>query len=649
MKNLIRLFVSSTFLFYACSSPLTTTNTQETSTPKVAEINGEAIYQDELISYYEQGAANKDSLSEEALREFLPIYLNYRLKLTAAKEAGYESSQEILSDKKSFEEQLAYPLWINGEIENRLLDELVIRSKEQLKVGHVLISLPENAGYDDTLRTYNRLVEVRSKLLDGTISKQRAIDQYSSRRQGRPMGGELGWVSAGWAVKPFEDAIYATKEGDISLPFRTSFGYHIAWIDQIQEKPADRKFSHIFFSTSADSLDIANALQRADSVFSLLKNGHEWDSLAVRFNEDSRSINKGGDIGWVDWNRGLRSQFTDSVMAMNQLGQVRPPFYSSYGVHIVRLDSIREKTSNDEVRDYFIARKTQLNRFKDQKGAVIAEVKKQAESKTWSSNHEQFKAFVQAKNYQYTDNITAPDSLAKRPIYQIGTVTRNVGDFASWVRSQKPGFRALESLDSGFEEFKDIAVQEYVVPFTKQKFPEMAEKTRRYVDGLLVYKVTEDSVWTPVRTDSVALKTWLNRNSGEYMLDKRWSFARVGSYTDTLLQRAKQEISDGVAVDSVRKHFPQHAWEIGEIEDLNIAPFEYLKDIQPGDFSEPFEYRGRKNVIYLRDILPARPMTFDEAYHRLVADYQKVAEEKWLDRLADKYSVVSYLDRIQLE
>ncbi|MDV7400676.1 peptidylprolyl isomerase, partial [Arthrospira platensis SPKY1] len=68
---------------------------------------------------------------------------------------------------------------------------------------------------------------------------------YSSLQRGRSMGGELYYVSAGATVEPFEDTMYSLQVGEVSLPFRSQYGMHLAQVNDRRPRQADRKLSHM--------------------------------------------------------------------------------------------------------------------------------------------------------------------------------------------------------------------------------------------------------------------------------------------------------------------------------------------------------------------------------------------------------------------
>lgn len=97
---------------------------------------------------------------------------------------------------------------------------------EKRRARHILIAEGPNAA-----KTAEQvLAEARKPGADfAALAKKYSTDTGTARE-----GGELGWVERGNLVKPFEDALYAMKAGDIVGPVQTQFGEHIIQLEEIQ-------------------------------------------------------------------------------------------------------------------------------------------------------------------------------------------------------------------------------------------------------------------------------------------------------------------------------------------------------------------------------------------------------------------------------
>ncbi|MDX1775777.1 MAG: SurA N-terminal domain-containing protein [Desulfobulbales bacterium] len=102
---------------------------------------------------------------------------------------------------------------------------------EQRQARHILFKTSE----EDTVDTLGEQMDQAVKVLELARSGEdfaALAKQYSEGPTG-PKGGDLGAVPRGKMVKPFEDALFAMAEGEISEIVETEFGYHIIKLDKI--------------------------------------------------------------------------------------------------------------------------------------------------------------------------------------------------------------------------------------------------------------------------------------------------------------------------------------------------------------------------------------------------------------------------------
>lgn len=113
---------------------------------------------------------------------------------------------------------------------------------EQRKARHILV----NFGADK---------EAAKKKIEGIAAELKSGKDFSDLAKARSddpgskgAGGDLGWVRRGQMVKPFEDALFSMKAGELSGPVESQFGWHLIKLDELkpqQTRPfADAEVQH---------------------------------------------------------------------------------------------------------------------------------------------------------------------------------------------------------------------------------------------------------------------------------------------------------------------------------------------------------------------------------------------------------------------
>lgn len=99
------------------------------------------------------------------------------------------------------------------------------KEKEQVKARHILIKVASDAPAEAVEKAQTEILEIAEKIKSGADFAETA--KKSSQGPSNSMGGDLGWFGRGSMVKPFEDAAFALKPAEVSVPVRTQFGFHL--------------------------------------------------------------------------------------------------------------------------------------------------------------------------------------------------------------------------------------------------------------------------------------------------------------------------------------------------------------------------------------------------------------------------------------
>lgn len=122
---------------------------------------------------------------------------------------------------------------------------------EERRASHILISAPKDAPAADRQKAKALAKSLLKAVRAAPDTFADVAKKYSQDAGSAAKGGDLDFFTRGAMVKPFEDAVFAMKKGDISDLVESDFGYHIIKLTDIKE-PKKRSFDEVRASIEND-------------------------------------------------------------------------------------------------------------------------------------------------------------------------------------------------------------------------------------------------------------------------------------------------------------------------------------------------------------------------------------------------------------
>ena len=205
---------------------------------------------------------------------------------------------------------------------------------EFVKSSHILLNIVTGP---DSMKTIQKaralLAQARSGADFAKLARENSQD-YGSAMQ----GGELGWGSKDRWVKPFADAAFKARVGDIVGPVRTQFGWHIIKVTGKDKREV--QLLDLVMKVKASTQTMETAFQQAQDFGILAKEeGFEKAAENSKFKvEETQEFTKTGSIPGIGPNDAL-SNFAFN----NKVGTIAEPIYVRNGVIISKVSNIREE------------------------------------------------------------------------------------------------------------------------------------------------------------------------------------------------------------------------------------------------------------------------------------------------------------------
>ena len=107
-------------------------------------------------------------------------------------------------------------------------------AEEERSAAHILIPVKPDASAADKAAAKKLADEVHAKVKTAPARFADLAKEFSKDPGSAAQGGDLGQFARGAMVKPFDDAVFAAKAGDLLAPVQTDFGWHIIKVTAVR-------------------------------------------------------------------------------------------------------------------------------------------------------------------------------------------------------------------------------------------------------------------------------------------------------------------------------------------------------------------------------------------------------------------------------
>ena len=631
--NFLKVAVAVLAINFASDAPA-----QKHDTPLLV-INGNSYSVEEFDYIYDKN--NSLSQNPVSRKEYLDLFVNYKLKVNEAVDRGMDTVSSFKKELAYYRNELAKPYLTDKKALDDLVKEAYARMQEDVDVSHILIKLPKNAFPEDTLKAYEKISEIRKKIIDGADFETMALE-YSEDPSVKKNKGHLGYITVFMTVYPFESAAYNTPVGEISPVVRTSYGYHIVKVNAKRESRGEIKVAHIMKVVPRNAPpDVQQkAKNEIDSVYQLLQNGGDFKALAAKFSDDRNTAAKGGELEWFSTGK-MIPEFADAAFLIPENGEYSKPVRSRVGWHIIYRIDKRGLKPYDELKEELEKKISNSRRSLSGRSSTVKRLKKENYFKVDSATVEYLKKTFLVKGITNDVFYERLDAF-KEPLCHFADTTLFLSDFVNYLKKRRDVKIGVSPilLENAMNSFFDDELIEYEKAHLEEKYPEFRYLVNEYHDGLLIFEISQKEIWNKAAADTAGLRKFFEDNSEKYAVPEKFTgdiFFCRNKKTLKEIERLAENTNGGIDTVAVKK-IPGIDFELrtGEFAKGEKPLYDaVLWKVKP---AKKVEYpKGYRISCFFGKFTDGKPVEFEDVKGLVLADYQAFIEKKWIDSLKEKF------------
>ena len=618
----------------------------------ILTINGNKVYKSEFEQIYWKNKKEKLATKED-LDEYIDLFINFKLKVLAAEKLGLDTMNKFINELNGYKIQLEKPYLIDTAINEALIKEAYFRTINEIEASHIMIKVSPTSSPLDTLKAWKTIDSISKVLANTKSSFGELAEELSHCPSGKMDKGNLGYFNAFKMVYPFENAAYNTTIGKVSPIVRTRFGYHLVKPHNLRKAKGRVKAAHIMIvCDSKKQSDCNNAKEKIHAIYSSIMNGESFEEIAKESSNDRKSAQKGGELGWISSGGNVYPSFENAVFNLIANNQISKPFQTPNGWHIVkRLDFENVKSYEDlryelknKIQKDARAQKTRSSFINSLK--ITYALKESFDPKTVQNilANKYFDSIEIRKNTRpkSIDNVivdfTENQFTYKDFIVFLSNTSKQLGKYKSDVKL----------ISEKYNQFLNLNLIEYEKTQLPLKYPDFKALLKEYRDGILLFDISDQMIWSKAIKDTSGLKLFYEKNQDTWKYPNR---AKTEIYTTHDKKTAKKIyklLSKKIRYDSIQKIVNQDDLNVelnkktlDEFNDFNMSYNELSEGI-----TKPIKVNEKFIILNVYEKLDSRNKLLNEAEGIIVSAYQNHLEKEWIKKLRSENEITVNYDAL---
>jgi peptidyl-prolyl cis-trans isomerase SurA len=608
-------------------------------------IDDKPYYTDEFERVYKKNLELVKDESQKDLNQYLELFVGYKLKVTKANLLGLQNNVKYQNELKSYRTQLSKNYTSDSKVTAELVNEGYERMKKEIKASHILILADENATPADTLKAFNKALEIRKRVVAGedfgTLAQELSEDPSAKENK-----GNLGYFSSFRMVYAFESAAYNTPKGQISQPIRTRFGYHLIKVLDIRDNRGEISVSHIMVMKAKENEDASKPENTINEIYKKIQQGEKFDELAKQFSEDKSSSTKGGVMNKFSSGQLSSEIFENIAFSLTKENPISQPFLSEYGWHIVKFNERFPLKTLEESRKDLENKISRDDRSRIITNTLTEKLRKKYTVKRDDKVFASLAKMVTNDFYEGKWEYSKDDKIVASTLVTIDKKQLTGTSFFEFVKSQQKAgvtLKPVEKLvDLLYSKFVDEQLNQYYNDNLEVEFPDFSNIMDEYRDGLLLFDLMEKEIWERSKTDTLGLKAFYETQKEKHKWKTRLDVIIASSTNKEMIKKAEVMLKKGKGIQEIKDKlntkevinimFNESKLEIGD----PTLPAETKTEVGVSPITQKGDYFY---VTKINKVIPESYKTFEECKGKIVNDYQQFLEQNWVDELKKEFKV----------